>query len=130
VRVHNVAGIEWVVYEVASCNATIAGWTQDDIFQISWGIPAAKPLPEIYATSGAGAKQWYQIALYASVSLSRDMNIEGALTQRQACQQVGCVAGTDNTPEQGWKFLLDELNKDIRTAQLLRWSTDISRNIQ
>jgi hypothetical protein len=58
------------------------------------------------------------------------MDIQGALTERQACQQRGCVAGTDNTPEQGWKFLLDELNKDTRTAQPLRWSTDISWNIQ
>jgi hypothetical protein len=102
------------------------GWTQDDIWYISWGSPSTRAFPQMYNTTGAQAKQWYQIALYSTTKSQGRMIISGALTQRQACQKPGSdCAGIDNTPEQGWKQLLDELNKDSRTAQELRWLSDI-----
>jgi hypothetical protein len=112
-----------------TCNVNgVTGWTQDAIWYISWGAFIARPLPQIYATSGANAKQWYQISLYASVSKGNSMRFAGTLTQRQACDQnpgaSECV-NANNTPEQGWKLLLDALNADSRTAQDLPWATDI-----
>src|SRR5207244_1854684 len=84
------------------------GWTQDDIWYISWGVVPGRPLPQIYATSGINARQWEQIALYSVTNKSTRMDFQGALTQYQACQQVGGCSGTNNTAEQGWIFLLNE----------------------
>ncbi|MBI4497918.1 MAG: hypothetical protein HY689_08485 [Chloroflexi bacterium] len=100
-------------------------WTQDDVWYISWGAKPAWPLPEIYLTNGGNAQQWYRLSLYAYLARGGRMHIAGTLTQYQACQQVGCHPATANTPQQGWSQLWDALNADPRTAQSLRWSSDI-----
>jgi hypothetical protein len=107
------------------------GWKQADILYVSWLASPAWPLPQIYTNSGSMAKQWRYIKLYGVVSLARTMNIQGSLTQWNACQENlggpnACAADIDNTPAQGWQQLQDQLNADARTAQTLRWSTDIS----
>lgn len=108
-------------------------WTQADVWHISWEAAPARPLPQIYANSGAGAKQWYQIALYSYVSRSRKMLFDGPLTQHRACVKTNygdpVCNGADNTPDQGWTLLYNALNagNDPRTAQDLRWSTEISK---
>ena len=43
-----------------SCNN---GWTQDDVWYVSWGNPSAWPFPQIYNETGANAKQWQRISL-------------------------------------------------------------------
>jgi hypothetical protein len=106
------------------------GWTQGDLLYVSWQVPAGLPLPQIYTNSGSQAKQWRYIKLYGVVSLSRTMIIQGSLTQRNACLErapaCDLADDTDNTAAQGWQQLFDQLNADARTAQSLRWSTDIS----
>jgi hypothetical protein len=100
-------------------------WTQDDIWYISWKVPPAWPLPEIYNTVKSQARQWQQLSLYSFFKPNYPrMTIAGSMTQYQSCQQYSCV-GTDNKPETGWTQLLDELIADSRTSQNLRWSTDI-----
>lgn len=107
-----------------SCNN---GWRQEDVWYVSWGQPAAWPLPEIYTTNGSMASQWYRMSLYAYANHSYRMNISGEMTQYGACMDVGgCTNGTDNQPYQGWTQLYNKLNADSRTAQPLRWSTDIT----
>lgn len=101
------------------------GWTQEDIWYVSYGVGAAYPLPLIYATSGINAEQWYFLSLYAYRQHGMHLDIKGAFTQYQACQQRGNCAYIDNKPQQGWRQLYNELNSDARTAQKLRWSTDI-----
>ncbi len=105
-----------------SCNN---GWNQDNVEYVSWGAPPTYPFPQIYATSGANAKQWQQIALYSYLAYSSDMTILGPLSQSQACAQKGGCTGTNNTPDQSWTQLWNQLNSDTRTAQNLSWSTDI-----
>jgi hypothetical protein len=101
------------------------GWTQEDVYFISWFAGPTLSLPQIYNTRGAQARQWQQLSLFAYLkSEGSAMFIAGALTQYQACQQRGCE-GTDNTAEAGWTSLRDVLNDDPRTAQMLPWSTDI-----
>jgi hypothetical protein len=102
-------------------------WTQDDVWYISFGVGASYPLPLIYATDDGNAQQWYLLSLYAFLIHGTRMDIQGAFTQWQACQQFpsGCGTGLDNSPAQGWTQLWTELNSDDRTSQGLKWSTDI-----
>ncbi len=104
------------------------GWNQEDIWYISWGSSPAWPIPQIYRTDGAMANQWQQVSLYAYLAHGSRMTILGSLTQYNSCLERGPCPTTDNRPEVGWKQLSDKLNSDSRTAQSLRWSTDISYN--
>ncbi len=107
-----------------SCNN---GWTQEDVWYVAWGQPAAWPLPQIYTENGSMATQWYRLSLYAYVAHGYRMHIAGVMTQYGACIDVGgCTNGTQNTPAQGWTQLHSRLNADSRTAQQLAWSTDIN----
>ncbi|OUB36144.1 N-acetylmuramoyl-L-alanine amidase [Bacillus cereus] len=109
------------------------GWTQEDVWYISWGSGISSPLPEIYTTNSSQAKEWANLVKY---SFTKDPNnpmiIAGVMTQYQACQDQGGCSGTNNTPEQGWTQLWNELNADSQTAQTLlnpqtlRWVTDIT----
>ncbi len=101
-------------------------WSRDDIWYVSWGATPAFPLPEIYLTNGVNADQWYRMSLYAYTNHGYRMNFVGSLTQWNACQEVGGCAGTDNRPEAGYLQLYNAVNADSRTAQTIRWSTDIS----
>lgn len=101
------------------------GWTQDHVEYVSWGAASAVNLPEIYSTAGGNAKQWQQIALYSYLKYGRDMVVYGPLSQSLACAQRGGCSGTNNTPDQAWSQLWNELNKDSRTKQNLSWSSDI-----
>jgi hypothetical protein len=102
-------------------------WTQEDVWYVSFGVGPAYPLPLIYARDGGNAQQWALLSLYSYTHHGQRMDIKGAFTQWQACQQfpLGCGKGLDNTPEQGWQQLQTELNRDVRTRQGLIWSTDI-----
>jgi len=99
------------------------GWTQQDVLDVS---PIA--LPQIYATSGANARQWQQIALYHILRYGSDPEIWGTLSQRRACAQRGGCSGTDNTPSQAWSQLWDSLNSNKKTMWMrdnMTFSTDI-----
>ncbi|MFL5962438.1 MAG: hypothetical protein ACJ757_06045 [Gaiellaceae bacterium] len=87
-------------------------WSQDDIYYVSWGADAAWPLPEIYQTNGVGAAQWERVSEWGlNNGRYGAMAFEGAMTQHQACAQVGCSGSAlDNTPEQGWTQLWNALN--------------------
>lgn len=110
------------------------GWRQSDVWYVSWGVSPAWPLPQIYNTTGANARQWQQISLYGYYNQSgRTLYFPGEMTQYQACQQRGGCAGTDNTPSQGWQQLYDALNcygsTPCPTSQSsLPYSTDIKWN--
>jgi hypothetical protein len=103
-----------------------SGWTQEDVWYISWGAGPAWAIPEIYNTLGTNARQWQNIVLYSRVNHGSPMGIKGTLTQWQACQDRPPCAGTNNTPDQGWSQLWNALNADPRTAQDVPWSTDIT----
>jgi hypothetical protein len=101
-------------------------WTEEDVWYVSWGSPAAWPLPEVYTSSGSMAKQWYRLSLYSYREHGSAMAIAGVITQKRACRQMPDPChGIRNTPRQGWLQLWRALNSDRRTAQQLRWATDI-----
>jgi len=100
-------------------------WTKNDVWYVSYGAGPAYPLPLIYATTGVNARQWAWMSVYAVEQKGARMEFVGAFTQYQACQQRGGCTGLDNEPDEGWQQLYNELKYDPRTAQTLRWSTDI-----
>ena len=103
------------------------GWSVDDVWWVTWGASRAMPLPEIYTNSGSQAQQWYRLSLYSYLRHGRRMIIAGVLSQRRACNQSlnDPCTGMNNSPSAAWKQLAGLLNRDRRTAQAIRWATDI-----
>ncbi len=102
-------------------------WTLEDVWFVSWGAAPAIPLPEIYTKSGSSAKQWYRVSLYSAVRHGSNMTIAGVVSQHRACHQTpDPCRGMNNTPPRAWKQLSRYLNSDRRTAQRIRWATDMS----
>jgi hypothetical protein len=102
-------------------------WTLEDVWYVSWGAAPALPLPEIYTKNGASARQWYHVSLYSAVRHRSPMTIAGVVSQRRACAQTpDPCRGMNNTPPRAWRQLSKVLNADRRTAQHLRWVTDMS----
>jgi hypothetical protein len=104
------------------CNSR---WTQADFVEVTW-IKGQIALPQIY--NNTFAKQWQQLALHAFLNPSyrKDVYIHGPLTQQLACQ----YRPSDQTcptfsPLQGWNALCAQLNSDPRTAESMRYPTDI-----
>lgn len=101
-------------------------WTPEDVWFVSWGAASAWPLPQVYTGSGIMAEQWYRLSLYSYRRHGSRMTIAGALSQRQACRQSNDPCrGINNTPIRAWRQLQRWLNRDPRTAQDLRWLSDL-----
>jgi hypothetical protein len=109
-------------------------WTQQQIWIVSWGIPAASAIPEIYSTTqrltpnkrlptNNNALAWQQISLYgARFQGGRPIGFAGSLTQAGSSSD----AGTDLAPEKGWAYLDNAVSDDVRTSlNSLPWATDI-----
>jgi hypothetical protein len=100
------------------------GWTQDDIWYVSWYVTPAFVIPEIYATTGDNAKAW------RNLRVRNYMLISGALTQFRACLQnpndPSCP-GANNTPAEGWSQLYFYLNNPTVLQTSLSRSLDIGR---
>lgn len=91
-----------------SCNP---GLNAETIWRVSWS-GVAYPLPEIYSTSGANAKQWRYLSRYSYNNHGSKFLFKGVMAQSGACSQVGGCAGTDNTPSEAWNQLNNQLNQD------------------
>lgn len=104
------------------------GWTYKDIQYVSWGASPAWPLPEIYDNSGDMAEQWQNIAKYSAVTSGSMMKFSSSLTQAGACADNGCHWELDNTADEGWTQLYNELRGDSKTSPATNYSihsTDI-----
>lgn len=103
-----------------SCNN---GWNQYDLWYVSWGVKDAWPFPEIYATSGANASEWYQESLYSvNNQTNGKLDFLGALTQYAACN----CGGNTNSPAQGFDQLQNDINGNSATAYGMSYSSDIT----
>ncbi len=122
-------GCGWLKNPDTQCGSYPHLWSKEQIWTVIYGMGPIYPLPEIYLTSGLNAEQWYLLSVYSYQNHGVPVGFVGSLTNYQACQQRGGCSGEgwaiDNTPEQGWSQLYNLLNSDYRTAQGLRWATDI-----
>jgi hypothetical protein len=104
----------------------VGGWRVEDVWYVSWGAPWALPLPEIYAPNGSSAREWQRLSLYSKLHHGRAMTIAGVMSQHAACRQSADPCwGMNNWPGHAWRLLHRALNSDPRTAQPLRWLTDV-----
>jgi hypothetical protein len=105
------------------------GWTQGQVLDVSWQEVYALPLPEIYNTEDANAKQWYQLSLLSIADGDLDIAFQGELTQYEACEQkdeVGCSEANNNPPT-GWDelYMIIWNNTATRPGDIMIWSDDI-----
>ncbi|MGB8214883.1 MAG: hypothetical protein WCE68_15115 [Anaerolineales bacterium] len=105
--------------------STVCGnsWTAEGVWYVSWGTLALFPFPEIYNTVGANGTQWSLISQYGRITAeSGALSFMGALTQSQACKQMGGCSGINDTPAKGWTNLW----KNVKATQSsLYGSTDL-----
>lgn len=141
VSIINGANVPWEIYNFGSCDGCPTnsnpggipnnGWTVDNIYQVSAGIPHTRVIPQIYATNGVNAEQWYRISLHGATSYNVRIPFRGTMTQQTACadldQPPECL-GTNVSPAIGWTFLQNQIGSDTRTrlSSPIQWSTDIS----
>lgn len=94
------------------------GWTPWDIYYVSYGVPSAWPIPEIYVNNGLNARQWAYLSHLAAANWGAPIYFPGLMTEWQACQQhpSGCDQ-IDNTPQEGYDQLMSELAYWPQTAQ-------------
>jgi hypothetical protein len=121
------SGCPYEDYPNWACNNN---WELEDLWYVSWGAPSALPLPLIYLNNGVHAKQWAFVSQYSIAQHGGRMDFTGVFTQFQYCEQWrdapwSTCDRTDNTPEEAYFQLINELNKYPSTAQELRWKTDI-----
>lgn len=92
------------------------GWTQNDVWYVSWGANAAVPMPEIYYTSQA--QEWANLSLYSAQNLGGPMFILGPMDEYD-------LDTTTLTSDGSWNALWTQLNNNSATAQNLNYSTEI-----
>lgn len=133
---YTLSGGVYITGQTSTAGSCNNGWTQEDVYYMSWGHTLAYSIPEIYYNLQAGevfsrqAVQWERIVRYAYLKYSRSMAISGVLVQNQACSEVydpDCPV-LDNTPTQGYDELWNALNylDGGSGAQSPNWLTDIS----
>jgi len=107
-------------------SSCLGDWTMEDVWFAAWGSGHAVPVPEIYADSGANALQWYRLSLYGYRAHGRPMRIAGVMSQAGSCTRHRHCLGMANRPGEAYSQLYQALNGDPRTAQPIRWVTDIT----
>ena len=100
--------------ENGSCNN---GWNQYRVWHLAWEHNPSLPIPQIYATSGANARQWHMIDAYGYRHHRDGMTFHGVMSQRTACLGVTSCRGIDATPAQSYDQVLLALNSRPYTAQ-------------
>ncbi len=94
------------------------GWSQHDVWYISWGAGPARPLPEIYFDTNAG--QWAMIDLYGA----EYQGSEGKMAFLGPLDTYPLWT-TSNTADQAWSQLWSALNGNPATAQGMPYSAEI-----
>ena len=106
------------------------GWTPADLYDLSWGAAWAYVVPRIHTRDGAQARQWVALSRFGQSAYGARIHFSGALTQQEACAQVGCLPTTDNAPAEGWRQLWAETYRDRNTRLTqLPWSADLRWDI-
>jgi hypothetical protein len=110
------------------------GWSQEDVYYVSWGSTLGEEFPDIYLTDGTNAAQWKNLSLYGYYAHDQEIiGFQGTLTQWQGCDgnpaEPDCATEqTDNPPIQGWAQLRNIIQSDPRTTlptTYLNYSSDI-----
>lgn len=121
----NCCGTYYDIGDAAGCpplGSCDNGWTQEDLYQVTWGIAAAYAIPEVYTTNGSQANEWYRNSLYGYTAHGFRVPYFASLTQWNALRRCTCT----NTPDAGNSQLNRSLNADTNTKQTVIDETDIT----
>jgi hypothetical protein len=124
-----IPGCPYLASPGAQCGSYPYLWSKEEVWYVIWGAKPVYPLPEIYATSGVNAQQWFLMSLYSYTAHGLAIEFPGVMTQSQSCPGTytpdqECYY-LNNSPLVGWTQLQDLLNSDPRTAHPIRLVTDI-----
>lgn len=110
--------------EVSDALCALGGWTQERVWEVSWGHHVALPFPEIYREDGTNAAQWQKVALRSALLHASKMIFSGTLSQDAACDYTqDCdIDQTHNSMVTAWQQLRFVLNSDPQTANSLQSS--------
>lgn len=116
----------------------VNGWTMTVAHYTAWRVAPAWPIPEIYTTTGTynniyypngiNAAQWSYLSKWGVDHGYEKMIFLSAMTQLQACGGVNNpeCEDVDNTPQQAWYQLFNEVNFWPGTSlDNIPWMTDI-----
>lgn len=115
-------------------------WDPDGIIWLAWGNGITQPVPEIYDVepwhahppASLNAQQWVRLSRRAVRTGVGPIAFAGALSQAQACKEVGGCRGIDLAPKGSWRDLWNMANcmfhgaGSCTTATTLRWTGNIS----
>jgi hypothetical protein len=106
------------------------GWDKSDLWYISWGSGFSNAAPQIYATSGHNATQWYAVSRWGvdNHSAAGPVNFVSSVSQAARCQGTSPPPGCSNadiTPDQSWTFLWNALHPGP-TSDDIRWSENFN----
>jgi hypothetical protein len=120
------------VGDASSCGTSnFPGWDSSDVYYISFQVPVAWPLPQIYREDGRQAEQWVMISKWANDNRKPILNFIGPLSQHGACHSTSArlqqcnSLNIDNTPTQAWNQMVDKMDARPVTISDMTWSTDI-----
>ncbi len=118
---------------VAPPGLCCSGWQIDQIYEISFGLPFAYVIPEIYKPPYA--RDWHRVARWSIETQQKyPLVFSGVMSDCRAVGGTGCTQYMDANGQlglfhfkhdQAWQVFWLELNTDPQTRQELSWSTDI-----
>lgn len=92
------------------------GWTQDDVYYVSWGTNPSFALPEIY--NSAMANEWAMISLYGAQTYGYKIDFDGPLDEYD-------LDSSTNSPSDAWNQLWTALNNNSATAVNMPYSAEM-----
>jgi len=115
---------------IGSCGVDpFDAWHDDDVVYIAYNIAIAYPIPQIYREDGINAEQWVMLSLYNKSTYGIELDFEGPLSQKAACDYIGasnCIAdGTYNTSTQAWNQMVNKMDARPATIDDMINSCDI-----
>ncbi len=109
-------------------------WDQDRDYNVTWGIEAARPAPEIY--NSGWARDWYIVKRWGMERYpdKAPMQFKGVMSECNAgfpiCQSNFPDGGRGLEYRQAWSILWLELNSDPVTGLYPDWATYIDLSAQ
>jgi hypothetical protein len=100
-----------------------SAWTTQQFYHISYELPLARSLPQIYGPQFA--RNWYRVKRWSIENQSAPLNFSGEMSE---CKSSPCTQTSSSiffNEEQAWQVFWLELNYDPQTQQPLNFSTDI-----
>ncbi len=122
------AGVnDWNLFNVGNATDCTAGsascygaWDKVDLWYVSWGSTFSNGAPQIYATSGANATQWFAVAKYGTDNhpAAGTINFVTSVSQAANCP---CPPNSNNPPDTSWAQLWNAIHPGP-TSDDIRWS--------